>query len=54
MKINYSEYKELLQDIDIEFLEVPALNNNEHVPTHINHYHFLWKEVIIRLLSNHF
>jgi len=38
---NYSEYKELLQEIDIEFLEIPALNNGEHVPIHVNHNHFL-------------
>jgi hypothetical protein len=41
MKINCREYKELLQDIDIEFLEIPALNNSEHVPIHVNHNNFL-------------
>jgi hypothetical protein len=37
MKINYGDYKELLQDIDTEFLEIPALNDREHVPIHVNH-----------------
>lgn len=54
MKKNYSEHKEQLQDIDIKFLEIPALNNSEHVPIHVNHDHFLWKEVKIRVLSNQF
>jgi len=41
MKINYNEYEELLQDVDIEFLEIPTLNNSERVPIHVNHNHFL-------------